>query len=62
MRSYGGDWSWTAVGRWYVFVGWVIVDAFIFALGQAALLVMPLRRSPAVIAIQDGETQPLLGR
>ncbi|KGO39837.1 hypothetical protein PEXP_032520 [Penicillium expansum] len=56
-----GDWNWTSVGRWYVFAGWVIVDAFVFALGQAALLVVALRRSPAAIAIQDGETQPLLG-
>lgn len=38
-----GRWNWTAVSMWYMFVGWVIVDTFIFALGQAALLVIARR-------------------
>lgn len=54
-------WNWTTFYMWYTYVGWVIVNAFIFALGQTALLVIALRHSPAANSIQHGETEPLLG-
>ncbi|KAJ5957672.1 hypothetical protein N7501_011951, partial [Penicillium viridicatum] len=59
--DYDGHWNWTTFYAWYTYVGWVIVNASIFALGQAALLVMALPHSSVAIALQHGETGPLLG-
>lgn len=53
-------WGWRTLIMWYEYVGWVIVNAFIFALGQTALMVMAWRRSLMAKVIQSGETVPLL--
>lgn len=54
-------WNWTTLYTWYIYIGLIIVNSFIFALGQAALLAMALRHSPVAHVVQDGETEPLLG-
>lgn len=59
--EYDGHWNWTTFYTWYTYVGWAIENAFIFALGQAALLVMALRHSSVPIAVQHGEAEPILG-
>ncbi|KAJ6142728.1 hypothetical protein N7471_002181, partial [Penicillium samsonianum] len=57
-----GHWNWNTFSIWYGAIGWVIVDNFIFAVGQAALFVMAMRCSSAGNDIRRGrETEPLLG-
>jgi hypothetical protein len=48
---------------WYATIGWIIVDSFVFSLGQAVLLVLALHRSSSSKATIQGrsETEPLLG-
>lgn len=57
-----GEVNWNIFSVWYGAIGWVIVNSFVFALGQAVLLVLALHRSSSdKVAIQGGETEPLLG-
>lgn len=57
------DFNWTMFTIWYGAIGWIIVDSFVFALGQAVLLLLALHRSSSGKAtIQPGsEAEPLLG-
>jgi hypothetical protein len=58
-----GHYNWNTFTVWYGAVGFIIVDSFAFALGQAVLLLLALHRSSSSKAsIQRGtETEPLLG-
>lgn len=58
-----GRYNWNTFTVWYGAVGFIIVNSFIFALGQAVLLLLALHRSSLSKAtIQRGtETEPLLG-
>lgn len=57
-----GEVNWNIFSVWYGTIGWVIVNSFVFALGQAVLLVLVLRRwSSDKVTIQGGEIEPLLG-
>jgi hypothetical protein len=60
-KEFRGQWGWGTFAMWYSYVGWVIVNAFIFGLGQTALMIMALRYSSMANVIQCGETAPLLG-
>ncbi|KAJ5951188.1 uncharacterized protein N7479_009601 [Penicillium vulpinum] len=57
------DLNWTAFSVWYGAIGWIIIDSFIFALGQAVLLLLALHRSSSskVTTQRGSETEPLLG-
>jgi hypothetical protein len=59
-----GYYDWNTFTMWYGIVGFIIVDSFVFGLGQAVLLLLALCRSSSSKAtIQRGtETEPLLGR
>ncbi|KAJ5098338.1 hypothetical protein N7532_005339 [Penicillium argentinense] len=46
---------------WYASIGWVIVDSFVFAIGQTILLALALRRRSSDDIPREGETEPLLG-
>jgi hypothetical protein len=48
---------------WYEAAGFIIIDSFVFSLGQAVLLLLALYRSSSSKAtVQWGtETEPLLG-
>ncbi|PYI12925.1 hypothetical protein BO99DRAFT_397778 [Aspergillus violaceofuscus CBS 115571] len=57
-----GEFSWRTFSVWYGVVGWIIVDNFVFALGQAVLLALGLHRSSSSKdGSLGGETEPLLG-
>ncbi|KAH2721896.1 hypothetical protein KXW77_009639 [Aspergillus fumigatus] len=58
-----GHYNWNTFTVWYGAVGFIIIDSFAFALGQAVLLLLALHRSSSSKAsIQRGtETEPLLG-
>ncbi|KAF4220312.1 hypothetical protein CNMCM8980_007811 [Aspergillus fumigatiaffinis] len=58
-----GHYNWSTFTVWYGAVGFIIVDSFVFALGQAVLLLLALYRSSSSKAtVQRGtETEPLLG-
>lgn len=55
--------GWSAFSAWYGTIGWIIVDGFVFAFGQAVLLALALRRvSLGELTMQrGGEIEPLLG-
>lgn len=57
------DLNWANLSVWYGAIGWIIVDSFVFSLGQAVLFLLALHRSSSSKAtIQRGsETEPLLG-
>lgn len=58
-----GKVNWNIISAWYGMIGWVIVNSFVFALGQAVLLVLALHRSSSdKVTIQGGEIEPLLGQ
>lgn len=63
-EQWNGEVYWFLFFRWYGIVGWIVVDNLIFALGQALLLVLALRRlSSSKTTLQRGdETEPLLGQ
>ena len=58
-----GNMGWSAFSAWYGTIGWIIVDGFVFAFGQAVLLALALRRvSLGELTMQrGGEIEPLLG-
>ncbi|KAJ5904642.1 uncharacterized protein N7473_001558 [Penicillium subrubescens] len=57
-----GEFSWRSFSVWYGVIGWIIVDNFVFALGQAVLLALGLLRSSSSNnGALGGETEPLLG-
>jgi hypothetical protein len=61
-EKWDGEFSWRNVSVWYGFIGWIIVDNFVFALGQAVLLALGLHRSSSSKdSALGGETEPLLG-
>ncbi|KAJ6016853.1 hypothetical protein N7451_000232 [Penicillium sp. IBT 35674x] len=61
-ESSDGKLSWRSSFIWYGVIGWIIVDNFVFALGQAVLLALGLRRSsPSKDGALEGETGPILG-
>ncbi|KAJ5493933.1 hypothetical protein N7463_010020 [Penicillium fimorum] len=60
-EEFRGQWGWRTLAMWYSCVGWVIINAFIFGLGQTALVIMALRHPSMANVIQHGETAPLLG-
>jgi hypothetical protein len=57
------DLNWVNLSIWYGAIGWIIIDSFVFALGQAVLLLLALHRSfSSKATTQPGsETEPLLG-
>ncbi|KAJ5199827.1 hypothetical protein N7491_009376 [Penicillium cf. griseofulvum] len=56
------DLNWASLSVWYGVIGWIISDSFVFAVGQAGLLLLALYRSSSKASIQRGsETEPLLG-
>jgi hypothetical protein len=61
----GGIWDlrWANFSAWYGAIGWIIIDSFVFALGQAVLFILAWHHSSSRQAtIQRGrETEPLLG-
>lgn len=57
-----GEFSWHGFTIWYGVIGWIIVDNFVFALGQGVLLALGLHRSASSKdGALGGETEPLLG-
>lgn len=60
----GRDLNWGGFTIWFQAIGFIIVDNFVFAVGQAVLLFLALRRSSSSKAsVQlSGETEPLLGQ
>lgn len=56
-----GHMNWNTFTVWYGTIGWVIVNSFIFAIGQAILLILALRRQSSNKRQLEGETEPLLG-
>lgn len=57
-----GEVSWRSFSVWYGFIGWIIVDNFVFAIGQAVLFALSLHRSSSSKnSALGGETEPLLG-
>jgi hypothetical protein len=53
-----GHYNWNTFTVWYGAVGFIIVDSFVFALGQAVLLLLALHRSSASKAtVQRGPRQ-----
>jgi hypothetical protein len=58
-----GHYDWNTFTVWYGAVGFIIIDSFVFALGQAVLLLLALHRSSSSKAtVQRGtETELLLG-
>ncbi|OOQ83240.1 hypothetical protein PEBR_36119 [Penicillium brasilianum] len=56
-----GVFNWRSFSVWYGVIGWIIVDNFVFALGQAVLLALGLHRSSSSKnVVLRGETEPLL--
>jgi hypothetical protein len=57
------DLNWATFSIWYGAIGWIIIDSFVFALGQAVLLLLALHRSSSSKATtqRESETEPLLG-
>ena len=56
------EFSWHVFSLWYGIAGWNIIDSFVFAIGQALLLVLGLHCSSSSEAgVREGETEPLLG-
>ncbi|KAJ5890070.1 hypothetical protein N7504_010880 [Penicillium tannophilum] len=55
--------NWNIFSAWYSAIGWIIVDNFVFALGQIVLLLWALHCSSSRKASMqsDSETEPLLG-
>jgi hypothetical protein len=61
-ETWNGEYSWNNFFGWYYTIGWIIIDNFVFALGQAVLLVLALHRSFSTkVSAGGGETEPLLG-
>lgn len=57
-----GHWDEGAFSAWYFSIGWIVVDTFIFAFGQALLFVLASRRASSDESMpREGETEPLLG-
>ncbi|KAJ5082049.1 hypothetical protein N7532_011092 [Penicillium argentinense] len=56
-----GHMNWNTFTIWYGSIGWVKVNRFIFAIGQAILLALALRRRSSDSIQREGETEPLIG-
>jgi len=56
-----GHVNWNTFSNWYGSIGWVIVNSFIFAIGQVILLILALRRRSSENIHREGETESLLG-